>query len=77
MTPEENNFPELDFPFNIGFNDNFQYYQQRMSTSSKLKLLFRGRQLEALFLAHFSDLLRAIKSQNYEQLELLCEDKLT
>ena len=73
----DKNFPDLDFPLNVGFNENFKDYSQRMSTMSKLKLLFRRRQLEALFLSHYRDLLRAIKAQNYDQLELLCEDNLT
>ena len=41
------NFPEIDFPFNVGFNDNFKYYKQQMTRSSKLMLFLRRRPLSA------------------------------
>ena len=76
--PEEaRNFPELDFPLNVGYNDNFGHYALHLTYGSRAKLFFRRRALEAMFTAHYRDLLKAITSLNFDQLERLCEDNLT
>ena len=55
------NFPQLDFPLNIGFNDHFEFYQHYLTFKSKLYLFFRKRQLTSQFKTNYFDLLKAIK----------------
>jgi len=47
------------------------------SRSEQVKLQMRKKTLNILFRDHYFDLLTAIASKSYEQIELLCEDKLT
>jgi hypothetical protein len=77
LSEEAKNFPELDFPMNLGYNDNFGHYALQMTFGSKVKLFFRRSALETMFMNHYKDLLRAITNQNFDQLERLCEDNLT
>lgn len=69
LSDKAKNFQELDFPMNVGYNDNFGHYALYMTFGSKVKLLFRKRALEAMFMNHYKDLLRAITNQNFDQLE--------
>merc|ERR1712029_932670 len=48
-----------------------------MSTSGKLHMLLGRKQLTPLFRVHYHDLLKAICNYSYENLELLCEERLT
>lgn len=74
---EDRNFPELEFPLNVGYNDHYQFYSQRMAYRSRLKLFIKKKPMQAQFLARYQDLLKAIKNQNYDTLDLLCEERLT
>ena len=68
----------LDFPLNVGYNNYYETYgNQYLSTSGKLRMALRRRQLTPLFRSHYHDLLKAICNFSYEKLELLCEDQLT
>ena len=67
-----------DFPLNIGYNNYFQHYAMYKGTrQEQIKLRLRQKALTLLFRDHYYDLLAAIVSKSYEQLELLCEENLT
>lgn len=67
-----------DFALNLGYNDLYSAYSgQYMNTQGKLKLRLRRKQLELMFRTHYYLLLKAITTQNYEQLEVLTENNLT
>ena len=65
----------LDFPLNTGYNNYYETYgSQYLSTSGKMRMALRRRQLTPLFRSHYHDLLKAICNFSYEKLELLCEE---
>ena len=53
------------------------YCGQYLNWQDKLKLRLRRGQLENMFSVHYYLLLKAITTQNYEQLEMLTEENLT
>lgn len=68
----------VDFALNLGYNDLYSdYCGQYMTWQGNMKLGLRRRQLELMFRTHYYLLLKAITTQNYEQLEMLTEEKLT
>ena len=68
----------VDFALNLGFNDYYGAYSgQYLNWQTKLKLGLRKHQLESTFRRHYYQLLKAITTQNYEQLEMLTEETLT
>ena len=70
----------VDFPLNLGFNEHEYYKQiknQIYTLGSRATLFFRSQFLSKQFAAQYLDLLKAIKNQNYDAIEALCEEKLT
>lgn len=75
LKPSQRN---TDFPLNLGYNNFFDHYAMyKGSRSEQARLRMRQKTLTILFRDHYHDLLTAIVSKSYEQLELLCEDRLT
>lgn len=70
----------VDFPMNVGFNDQ-EYYRQIKNEiytlGSRFNLFFRSQFLNKQFSALYLDLLKAIKNQNYDAIEAICEERLT
>ena len=67
-----------DFAMNLGYNDLYgAYCEQYLGWQGRLKLSLRRKQLELMFRTHYYLLLKAITTQNYEQLEVLTEKNLT
>ena len=68
----------VDFALNLGYNDLYgAYCGQYLNWQGKMKLTLRQQQLTQMFRTHYYLLLKAITTQNYEQLESLTEEKLT
>ena len=66
----------IDFPLNIGYNDELIELDQ-MTLKSKASLFLKKQILSKQLAMKYVDLLNAIKNQNYEAIELLCEFNLT
>ena len=68
----------VDFALNLGYNDLYgAYCGNYMNWQGKIKLGMRNKQLQIMFRTHYYLLLKAITTQNYEQLEMLTENNLT
>ena len=67
-----------DFPLNIGYNNYFKHHAlYKGSRIDQLKLSLKKKNLEIAFRDHYHDLLQAIASKSFDQLEILCEEQLT
>ena len=70
----------IDFPLNTGYNLQ-EYYEtisnQIYTNRSKLQLILRRSLLQKQFQTQYRDLLQAIKNNNYEAIESICEENLT